>query len=129
MECYGNEFIQFEQIISPIIRTEGLSRKSTRFGLGYKSLNDESNDFIMKFKIISPWNNIEAIKIIHGYVFRVQDKFIVNHHSEKLADFFAFLVEESLREVNKTLEKGKIEIPQHRSLVNAIFLMLVSKSN
>ncbi len=129
MEDYKKDFTQFEQIINPIIKTETLNRKATQFGLGYRSISNESKDFVMKFKIISPWDHGRAIKIVHGYSFRVNDTFIVHHSSEKLANFFAFLVAESLRKVNGSLPVGEIEIPSHHALFRAIFLVLTSRYN
>jgi hypothetical protein len=129
MEDYKKDFTQFEQIINPIIKTETLNKKATQFGLGYRSINNKSNDFVMKFKIISPWDQGKAIKIVHGYSFRVNDTLIIPHSSEKLANFFAFLVTESLRKVNGSLPVGEIEIPSHHALFRAIFLVLTSKYN
>nr|WP_294862309.1 hypothetical protein [uncultured Fluviicola sp.] len=129
MEDYKKDFTQFEQIIHPIVKKEILNKKVTQFGLGFRNIDTGSNDFVMKFKIISPWNQVESIKIIHGYFFRVNDTFVINQNSEKLANFFAFLVAESLRKVNGSLCAGEIEIPTHQSLFKAIFIVLISRYN
>ena len=129
MEDYTEYFTQFEELVNPIVKKEILCKKETQFGLGYRSVNKGSTDFVMKFKIISPWNQIEAIKIVHGYYFRVNDSFIIQQNSKKLADFFAFLVAESLKKVNGDLPAGEIEIPTHQSLFTAIYFALMSRCN
>lgn len=129
MQDFKKDFIRFEQIIHPIVKKEVLHKKVTQFGLGFRNIDTGSNDFMMKFKIISPWNQVESIKIVHGYFFRVDDSFVLQQNSEKLANFFAYLVTESLKKVNGSLCMGEIEIPTHQSLFNAIFLVLMSRYN
>lgn len=129
MKSYQKDFTQFQEVINPIIKKEVLHKAATQFGLDYRSLNKDSTNFVMKFKIISPCNQLEAVKIIHGYSFTVNDNFVVHQNSEKLANFFAFLVTESLRKVNGSLPSGEIKIPTHQSLFKAIFIVLTSRYN
>jgi hypothetical protein len=129
MENYTRDFVQFEQVVNPTVKTKFLQKKSHHFSLGYRSINDRSKDFIMKFRIVSPISSQEVIEIIHGYRFSVRSEFSLNQNLEKLAGFFSFLVIESLKRVNSSLTEGEIEIPLHQSLLKAIFLMLVSRTN
>jgi hypothetical protein len=129
MENYTKDFIHFEQVTNPTVKIEFLRESSYQFDLGYRRVNEKGKDFMMKFRILFPKSGNEAVEIIHGYKFSVHNNFIINQNLERVADFFAFLVLESLKRVNKSLPEGKVEIPPHKSLLKAIFHMLISKSN
>jgi hypothetical protein len=129
METYKRDFIHFEQVTNPTIKIELLREKSYQFDLGYMKINERGKDFMMKFRVLFPKSGNEVVEIIHGYKFSVRNKFIINENLEKVADFFTFLILKSLNRVNKSLGEGKVEIPPHDSLLNAIFLMLISRSN
>ncbi|WP_300355800.1 hypothetical protein [Fluviicola sp.] len=129
MENYKKDFIHFEQVINPTVKTELLLGRSYQFDLGYRRVNERGKDFMMKFRILVPKSRDEAVVIIHGYKFSVHNTFVINQNLEKVADFFTFLVLKSLKQVNKSLPEGKIELPPHKSLLKAILLMLISRSN
>lgn len=129
MKQYKKNFIWFEQVVEPAIKVASLPVKPVPFALGYRCVSDKEKDFLMKFKIISPTDNTEAVEITHGYLFSVREDFIIRQNLKKLADFFTFLVAESLKDVNQSLGKGEIQIPSRKSLLNSIHKMLQSEMN
>lgn len=131
MEDYKTNFTQFEQVTNPIVKLGYISKGTYQLGLSYRNINRCGNHFIVKFKIISPMedNHREAVEIIHGYHFTIGDHFMMDQNSKKLADFFAFLITQSLLKVNEIFPEKEIEIPPHDLLQEPILIMLLSRNN
>lgn len=123
-------FTKFTQLEDIIIESTNYNKDSIEFGLDYRPSGDKENQFLMKFTILSPKNDFEALKIRHGYMFEVKDSSIVNSVSIELVYFFAFLISRSLKLANESIEEiGQIQIPPHEKLCNMIFSLLKSNVN
>ncbi len=120
----------FKQVVDPAFRVDFLRNNPLQFALGYRNVSADEKEFLVKFKIVSPKNNRkEVVEVTHGYLFSVREDFILVENFNKLAGFFSFLVTESLKQVNRSLPEGKIKIPSRKSLLKAIYLMLLSRVN
>ena len=129
MEHYTKNFTWFEQVVDPAVKIECLPFGPMQFALGYRNASNIEQEFLMKFKIVSPRGRKEVVEITHGYLFSVREDFILAQNLKELAGFFAFLVTESLNKVSRSLSGRRIKIPSRRSLIRAIYAMLISGLN
>lgn len=129
MKNYKKNFIWFEEVVEPAIKVANKPCEPAQFTLGYRCVSDKEKDFLVKFKIVSPMDRREAVEITHGYLFSVREDFNIRQNLKKLADFFTFLVAESLKKVNNSLSEGEIQIPSRKSLLKSIHSMLQSQMN
>lgn len=130
MEKLKKYFLCYTEISDPVIHVGIPGEQYFRFGLGYRSTDSDKKSFIVKFNFGFPNNHCEVISVIHGYAFIVEEGFVVNQNLKKLAWFFSYLVQESLKKVNDSSSiEGLIEAPPIKELCSAILTGLISKSN
>lgn len=87
-------FIKISPVEPPIIEIVSIPKKLATLALDYKHLT--GNDFVFKFTLVIPINEVLGTKIIHGYVYTITREINLND----LSEFFATYIFETLKKEN-----------------------------